>query len=114
MNGWEEVENLCSGLQGSRELSEVKTNYIIIHLFFAGVQLQTHPNIDKKLFLSNSHIGLKNPAKPFPTNNDVGVLKWRLQTTGKFEDSVHIICIMPSAAIIQDTMKIGEKHLSVP
>lgn len=46
-----------------------------------GAQLQTHPNIDKRLFQTNSQIGLKNPAKPFPTNNDVGVLKWRLQTT---------------------------------
>ncbi|KAM4703719.1 coatomer subunit delta [Rhinophrynus dorsalis] len=46
-----------------------------------GVQLQTHPNVDKKLFTSDSLIGLKNPEKSFPLNNDVGVLKWRLQTT---------------------------------
>ncbi|XP_062340904.1 archain 1a [Osmerus eperlanus] len=46
-----------------------------------GVQLQTHPNVDKKLFTSESVIGLKNPDKSFPINNDVGVLKWRLQTT---------------------------------
>lgn len=45
-----------------------------------GLQLQTHPNVDKELFKTRSHIGLKNPAKPFPLNNDVGVLKWRLQT----------------------------------
>uniref|UniRef100_A0A4W4FYJ8 Coatomer subunit delta n=1 Tax=Electrophorus electricus TaxID=8005 RepID=A0A4W4FYJ8_ELEEL len=46
-----------------------------------GVQLQTHPNVDKKLFTAESLIGLKNPDKSFPLNNDVGVLKWRLQTT---------------------------------
>ncbi|KAL7981658.1 hypothetical protein Chor_005746 [Crotalus horridus] len=46
-----------------------------------GVQLQTHPNVDKKLFMSESVIGLKNPDKSFPINSDVGVLKWRLQTT---------------------------------
>uniref|UniRef100_U3FD34 Coatomer subunit delta n=1 Tax=Micrurus fulvius TaxID=8637 RepID=U3FD34_MICFL len=46
-----------------------------------GVQLQTHPNVDKKLFMSESVIGLKNPDKAFPINSDVGVLKWRLQTT---------------------------------
>uniref|UniRef100_UPI00398ED904 coatomer subunit delta isoform X2 n=1 Tax=Pristiophorus japonicus TaxID=55135 RepID=UPI00398ED904 len=45
-----------------------------------GVQLQTHPNVDKKLFTTDSVIGLKNPEKSFPLNNDVGVLKWRLQT----------------------------------
>ncbi len=46
-----------------------------------GVQLQTHPNIDKDLLRRQNQIGLKNPAKPFPLNTDVGVLKWRFQTT---------------------------------
>lgn len=46
-----------------------------------GVQLQTHPNVDKELFKSRSQIGLKQPNKPFPLNTDVGVLKWRLQGT---------------------------------
>ena len=41
---------------------------------------QTHPNVDKKMFTAESVIGLKNPEKSFPLNNDVGVLKWRLQT----------------------------------
>ncbi|XP_055374809.1 coatomer subunit delta [Condylostylus longicornis] len=45
-----------------------------------GIQLQTHPNVDKELFKSKCCIGLKNPAKPFPLNTDVGVLKWRYQT----------------------------------
>lgn len=45
-----------------------------------GVQMQTHPNVDKELFRQQSQIGLKNPSKPFPLNTDVGVLKWRLQT----------------------------------
>lgn len=45
-----------------------------------GIQLQTHPNVDKELFKSRGLIGLKNSAKPFPLNTDVGVLKWRWQT----------------------------------
>ena len=45
------------------------------------VQTQTHPNVDKELMRRKSQIALKNPAKPFPLNTDVGVLKWRLQTT---------------------------------
>lgn len=45
-----------------------------------GIQLQTHPNVDKELFKTKGQIGLKNPAKPFPMNTDVGVLKWRYQT----------------------------------
>lgn len=45
-----------------------------------GIQLQTHPNVDKELFKTKGQIGLKNPTKPFPMNTDVGVLKWRFQT----------------------------------
>lgn len=44
-----------------------------------GIQLQTHPNVDKELFRTRGQIGLKVPTKPFPLNTDVGVLKWRLQ-----------------------------------
>ncbi len=44
------------------------------------VQLQPHPNIDKELLKLKTQIALKNPAKPFPTNTDVGVLKWRFTT----------------------------------
>ncbi|ERL87931.1 coatomer subunit delta [Dendroctonus ponderosae] len=46
-----------------------------------GVQLQTHPQVDKELFKLHSQIGLKQAAKPFPLHSDVGVLKWRLQST---------------------------------
>ncbi|XP_041373847.1 coatomer subunit delta-like [Gigantopelta aegis] len=45
-----------------------------------GIQIQTHPNIDKKLFMASSCVGLKHPEKPFPLNTDIGVLKWRFQT----------------------------------
>ncbi|XP_026682030.1 coatomer subunit delta-like [Diaphorina citri] len=41
----------------------------------------THPNVDKELFKSKTEIGLKNPSKPFPLNNDIGVLKWRFTST---------------------------------
>uniref|UniRef100_A0A8C1NF24 Coatomer subunit delta n=1 Tax=Cyprinus carpio TaxID=7962 RepID=A0A8C1NF24_CYPCA len=43
--------------------------------------LQTHPHVDKKLFTTESLIGLKNQEKSFPLNSDLGVLKWRLQST---------------------------------
>jgi hypothetical protein len=49
------------------------------------IQLQTHPNIDKKLFTNESIIGLKNADRPFPANQDVGVLKWRYTSTDSSE-----------------------------
>jgi len=56
------------------------------------IQLQTHPNIDKELFRSSCVIGLKNPAKPFPLNTGVGVLKWRLTTTEEGDIPININC----------------------
>ncbi|OQR68915.1 coatomer subunit delta-like [Tropilaelaps mercedesae] len=44
-------------------------------------QFNQHPNIDKDLFRNSGIIGLKAQGKPFPVNADVGVLKWRLQST---------------------------------
>ena len=43
---------------------------------------QTHPNVDKRLFNDRSILGLKE-GKVFPVGQDVGVLKWRLQTTNE-------------------------------
>ena len=43
--------------------------------------LQTHPKVDKKAFQNSGLIGLKDPEKPFPIKQDVGVLKWGLKTT---------------------------------
>ena len=48
-----------------------------------GVQLQTHPNVDKQLFGQQSVIALKQEGKSFPLNSDVGVLKWRLRPVMK-------------------------------
>jgi hypothetical protein len=42
--------------------------------------VQTHPNVDKKVYQASNVVQLKNADKPFPLNQDVGVLKWRLQT----------------------------------
>ncbi|XP_023648204.1 coatomer subunit delta [Paramormyrops kingsleyae] len=64
-------------------VSDEKNGRIRLHVINndkKGVQLQTHPNVDKKLFTADSLIGLKNPEKSFPLNSDVGVLKWRLQS----------------------------------
>ncbi|XP_076800138.1 coatomer subunit delta-like [Clavelina lepadiformis] len=46
-----------------------------------GCQFQTHPKVDKKAFLSSGIIGLKDPDKPFPLKQDVGILKWGLKAT---------------------------------
>jgi len=44
------------------------------------LQIQTHPNIDKRMYNERNIIGMKQPDRPFPVNTDVGVLKWRYQS----------------------------------
>lgn len=57
-----------------------------------GIQIQTHPNIDKKLYLATNQVVLKNPEKPFPLNQEVGILKWRLQTQDEAMIPLSINC----------------------
>ncbi|CAG8573974.1 2748_t:CDS:10 [Ambispora leptoticha] len=61
------------------------------------VQLQTHPNVDKKLFTSDGIIALKNPAKGFPVNQPLGVLRWRFITKDATNVPLSINC-WPSPA----------------
>ena len=48
--------------------------------------------MDKKLFNSTSNIKLKNPEKPFPLHQDVGVLKWRYTTQDESNMPLSINC----------------------
>ena len=53
-----------------------------------GVQLQTHPNVDKQLFGQQSVIALKQEGKSFPLNSDVGVLKVGREGRGEGERGI--------------------------
>jgi len=57
-----------------------------------GAMMQTHPNIDKNRWKSTGVIGLKNPDKPFPLGQDVGVLKWRLNETDEDALPLKVVC----------------------
>ncbi|KAH8857299.1 Coatomer subunit delta [Schistosoma japonicum] len=56
------------------------------------VQLQTHPNIDKKVFMSTGWIQIKSGGKPFPNGQEVGILRWRFQTSDEHALPVTINC----------------------
>ena len=45
-------------------------------------QFRTHPNVDKPLFTSSRAIQLKDPSRGFPTNQSVGVLRWKANAKG--------------------------------
>jgi len=52
-------------------------------------QLQTHPNIDKKVFQATNVLQPKSNDKAFPVGQDIGLLKWRFQT--QEEDQMPLI-----------------------
>jgi coatomer subunit delta len=56
-----------------------------------GAQFRTHPNVDKALFTNSNTIQLKDTSKRFPHNNSIGVLRWRVTSTGS--DSSNILPI---------------------
>ena len=47
-----------------------------------GAQFRTHPNVDKAAFTNSSIIQLKDTSKRFPANNAIGVLRWRVASSG--------------------------------
>lgn len=55
-----------------------------------GAQFRTHPNVDKAVFTNSSAIQLKDTSKRFPANNSIGVLRWRVASSG---DSAEILPI---------------------
>lgn len=44
-----------------------------------GTQFKTHPNVDRALFKDHHKIGLRDSSRPFPLNQQMCVLRWRLQ-----------------------------------
>ncbi|EDO33668.1 predicted protein [Nematostella vectensis] len=57
-----------------------------------GFQIQTHPNVDKKSFAQDNILVLKQAGKSFPTNSDIGLLRWRMQTTDESLMPLSINC----------------------
>ncbi|KAH9514885.1 Coatomer subunit delta [Bulinus truncatus] len=86
-----------------------------------GIQLQTHPNVDKKLFTQSSIISLKNPEKPFPVGQDIGVLKWRIQTQDEACMPLSINCwpnengeVNIEYELEQDNMELEDVKINIP
>lgn len=44
-----------------------------------GTQFKTHPNVDRNLFKNQHRIGLRDSSRPFPLNQQMSILRWRLQ-----------------------------------
>ncbi|KAG4301905.1 hypothetical protein PCK1_001881 [Pneumocystis canis] len=75
------IENM--EIKGDLHLCILQPNAAFSRLFLCDnkdkeVQYKTHPNVNKSEFLSNKVIAHRDSTKPFPVNNSLGVLKWRI------------------------------------
>lgn len=94
--------NVSLGRDGAVKGSEVKGNLqlrigdpnktkikLLTSADGAPGQYKTHPNVDKNGFFNTKAIGLKDPTRPFPSNNQqLGVLRWKLN--GKADDMTFV------------------------
>ncbi|EMR11014.1 hypothetical protein PNEG_00614 [Pneumocystis murina B123] len=70
-------------IKGDLHLRILQSNVAFFRVFLCDndeekIQYKTHPNIDKSQFLLNKVIAHRNSTKPFPVNNSLSVLKWRI------------------------------------
>ncbi|KAA8906691.1 hypothetical protein TRICI_005114 [Trichomonascus ciferrii] len=94
--------NVRLGRDGSVKSSEVKGNLqlrigdpnltkikVLTSADGSPGQYKTHPNVDKGGFQSSKAIGLKDPSRGFPSNNQqLGVLRWKL--SGRGDDQTYV------------------------
>jgi len=88
------------------------------------LQMQPHPNIDKKLFAAENILALKNMNKPFPVNQDAGVLRWRFQTNDDSNMPLSINCwpnetgsgcdVNIEYELEQDDMELNDVTICIP
>lgn len=50
------------------------------HFGNSELQFRTHPHVDKSSWANDRRIALRDPKRPFPLNQPVGVLRWRAVT----------------------------------
>ncbi|KAI8907288.1 Longin-like domain-containing protein [Gorgonomyces haynaldii] len=68
----------------------------------------THPNVDKQQWASQSMIALRDPSRPFPVNQPLGVLKWRMATTDESHSANP-----PTVADAQGDYEIDKQHRTI-
>jgi hypothetical protein len=44
-----------------------------------GTQFKTHPKVDRQMFKDQQKIGFRDASRPFPLNQQMCILRWRLQ-----------------------------------
>lgn len=58
-----------------------------------GIQMKTHPNVDKTKWSSNSTVALRDASKSFPIDHPIGVVRWSLKSApSDFDFPIVVTC----------------------
>ena len=72
---------------------------------------KSHPNINKPLFTSDRVLVSKD-AKPYPLQQSLGILRWRLQTVGAIKLPISVNC-WPSESSVSVEFELENPELSL-
>ncbi|KAF7721910.1 hypothetical protein EC973_003949 [Apophysomyces ossiformis] len=61
------------------------------------IQFKTHPNVDKNAFKQENTVQMRDVSRPFPTNQDLEVVKWKFSTRDETAVPLSVTC-WPSPA----------------
>lgn len=75
-----EVKGDLTLLISDRENGQVKILCGVENSKIPGLQMKTHPNVDKAQWANSNTLGLRDPSKSFPIDTSIGVLRWRHTT----------------------------------
>lgn len=79
-------------LISDRDQAKLKVNCEIASPI-AGLQMKTHPNVDKAAWANSSTIALRDQSKSFPVDTSIGVVRWNLKTIpADFELPITVTC----------------------
>ncbi|KAH6564360.1 hypothetical protein BASA50_002157 [Batrachochytrium salamandrivorans] len=60
--------------------STARVRLAITHGADPNLRFTTHPNVDKALWASESVVALRDPSRPFPIGQALGILRWKLSS----------------------------------
>ncbi|KAJ8325275.1 hypothetical protein BDV3_007177 [Batrachochytrium dendrobatidis] len=60
--------------------SSARVKLEIVHNSDPNLRFTTHPNVDKGLWASDSVIALRDPSRPFPVGQALGILRWKVSS----------------------------------
>jgi coatomer subunit delta len=61
--------------------SSTKVKLSLAHSCDSSVVFKTHPNVDKALWSNSSTIALRDPSRPYPVSQPLGILRWNHKST---------------------------------